>query len=181
MLNSGARMSAYRLTLLAVFVSFLFFSGSKEIHAHIEADMPDPIAKVEYQMMLEFEPDDIITRYKLAMVYYRLNKDAEAETELQKVLEANPIYFNALEGLGMLRLRQEKFSDAITHLKKALQQKDHESSTYYYLGLAKQGLNNRPEAHEAFSAGLAKCLSEPETSRAISVEQFNEALAKTGK
>jgi len=149
-------------------------------HAHIETSMPDPIAEIEYQMMLDFEPDDTTTRYKLAMVYYRLNNDDKAEAELQKVLQKDPLFFHALEGIGMLRLRQGQFLKAIPQLEKAIQQEGHESGTYYYLGKAKLGLNDITGAKKAFTSGLEKCLNEEKSKRAISLEKFQEALAETG-
>jgi tetratricopeptide (TPR) repeat protein len=164
------------LLLFAGTLSLPFFSGGQRAYAHVAADMPDPIAEVEYQMMLDFEPDDSTTRYKLAMVYYRLNKDAKAEAELAKVLKADPFNFHALEGMGALKLRQENFAAAVTYLTKAIQQNEKVSGAYYYLGLAKTGIADLAGAKEAFATGLEKCRAEEESNREIPLEQFREAL-----
>lgn len=172
-------MNIYRHHIALGFLALLILVWPVTIQAHIETNMPDPIAEIEYQMVLDFEPEDSTTRYKLAMVYYRLKKDAKAEKELQKVLDATPLFFHALEGLGMLRLRQERFPEAVTLLDKAVQQKGHESGTYFYLGQAKLGLKDHAGAQIAFATGLEECLSEELSKRAIPIEQFQEALAKT--
>lgn len=145
--------------------------------AHVSADMPDPIAEIEYQMILDFEPDNLLTRYKLAMVYYRLEKDKEAETELQTILKKDPNNFLALEGLGMLLVRHKKYERAITTLVRASQHEERDSGTYYYLGKALLGVGKKATARAALIDGLKLHSKEPEKKRSIKIEQFNDLLA----
>jgi len=149
--------------------------------AHITAEMPDPIAEIEYQMMLDFEPGDMLTRYKLAMVYYRLKKDSLAEKELKTVLNSKPNHFLALEGMGMLLVRQQKFQEAVNTLKKAAAHKDKESGTFFYLGKAQQGLGMIDAAKTSYQQGMRLLKSEPKKKRAVSLEEFQKALAALTK
>jgi len=144
--------------------------------AHITAEMPDPVAEIEYQMMLDFEPGDILTRYKLAMVYYRLKKNDLAEKELKTVLNRQPNHFLSLEGMGMLLVRQHKYQQAVGLLRKAAAHKDKESGTYYYLGKALQGLGKIEAAKVSYQEGMVLLKSEPKKKQAISEKVFQESL-----
>ena len=56
--------------MLAVFI----FSAN-DLQAHGPHDnMPDAIAEMEYRILLEYQPDNIEARNKLAMVLYRLDR-----------------------------------------------------------------------------------------------------------
>ncbi len=77
-------ISSLQPLTFCIAIFFLAVSAAKPVYSHIETDMPDPIAEVEYQMMLDFEPDDKLTRYKLAMIYYRQKKDAKAAEKASK-------------------------------------------------------------------------------------------------
>jgi len=167
--------------LLGSLITLVLLILTTSVQAHIEADMPDPIAEVEYQMMLDFEPDDMVTRYKLAMVYFRLNKLAKAEAELQQVLKSKPNYFHGLEGLAILRIKQQDYPAAIQALEKALTSDLVESGTYYYLGRARQGLGDLKGATEAFSQGRTICAKEDEAKRAFTPGQFDDALTALKK
>jgi len=162
-------------TILLVLLRLLPAPGTAQ--AHITAEMPDPIAEVEYQMMLDFEPNDLITRYKLAMVYYRLKKDSEAQKELETVLAKDANHFYALEGMGMLLVRQKRFAKAKGFLKRAAARPKRESGTLYYLAMAHQGLGEIKEAAKILQEGRKLAESEPKKKRAVPIKDFDKAIA----
>jgi len=65
------------LFLLAVFI----FSAN-DLQAHVtQGNMPEAVVEMEYRILLEFQPDNIKVRNKLAMVLYRLDKLDEANID----------------------------------------------------------------------------------------------------
>ena len=154
----------------------LIFLATAPANCHISEKMPDPIAEVEYQMMLDFEPTDLLTRYKLAMVYYRLKKDGLARAEFETILAKDSDHFHALEGLGMLLIRQKKYESARANLEKATRSEKRESGTYFYLGKALLGLGRAIEAEVALKQGIDIGQLETEANRAIPLSDFKETL-----
>lgn len=123
----------------------LFFCGPAD--AHIEKGyMPDAIADMEYRILLEFQPDDTVTRNKLGMVLYRLERLDEAEGEFGQVLKIDPDNFNAMDALGLVRARQGKAEQAIKLFRAAIAIKADDSLVYYHLGQSLEQSNRAVEA-----------------------------------
>lgn len=148
--------------------------------AHIESDMPDGVAELEYQMLLDFDANDIDARYKLAMVYFRLKKLDKAEKELSRILQNKPDYFHALEGMGMVKSKQKKTKEAIAFFDRAIAVKGEESSAYYFLGQCQQEAGALKEAAAAYQAGLQRSVKEASKGNSITSATFETALKTLG-
>jgi len=145
--------------------------------AHVEEDMPDAIAKIEYLMLLDINPKDVETRCKLAMIYLRQKKFQQAEDELQQVLQANPDNLHALEGMGLVKKSLEEYDEAGRYFRKALAIAPASSHIYYYLGMTLEAAGNYAGAGEAYSTAVdnhRRFVSPGE-------KNYNEDLAKFAK
>lgn len=148
--------------------------------AHIEADMPDGVAEIEYQMLLDFDANDLEARYKLGMVYYRMKKLDKAEKELTRILQSKPGYFHALEGMGMVKSKQKQTKEAIGFFERAIAAKGDESSVYYFLGQCQQEAGALKEAAAAYRAGLERSQKQASRENSITTATFETALKSLG-
>lgn len=140
--------------VLALCCNFLV---GKEAAAHVaQGYMPDAIADMEYRILLEFKPDDIMTRNKLAMVLYRQNLLDEAEEELHRVLAVDPDNYDALDGLGLVRFKQNDFSKAMEYFHASIAANDKDILVYYHLGQVQEELGMPAEAENSYSQALLR-------------------------
>jgi hypothetical protein len=51
-----------RHLFLAIICVSLFVGIGNDARSHVEPNMPDPIAEMEYQIMLDLKPEDFETR-----------------------------------------------------------------------------------------------------------------------
>lgn len=148
--------------------------------AHIESDMPDGVAEIEYQMLLDFDANDLEARYKLAMVYYRLKKFDKAEKELSRILQSKPEYFHALEGMGQVKCKQKQTKEAIGFFQRAIAAKADEASVYYFLGQCQQEAGATQDAAAAYRTGLARSPKTASKENSITAATFETALKSLG-
>ena len=124
-------------------------------YAHPETGLlPDAIAEMEYRIVLEITPNDIKTRNKLGIVYYRKNKLKEAEREFAEVLRAVPKDFDAHDGMGLMKLKQNKNDDAVAWLQKAIVLNGEDTLVHHSLGLALEQTGRLQEAEASYLKGL---------------------------
>ncbi len=124
-------------------------------HAHPETGiLPDAIAEMEYRIVLEITPNDIKTRNKLGIVYYRKNKLKEAEREFAEVLRAVPKDFDAHDGMGLVKLQEKKCAEAVTWFQKAIILNSEDTMVHHSLGLALEQLGRLQEAEASYRRGL---------------------------
>jgi tetratricopeptide (TPR) repeat protein len=124
-------------------------------HAHPETGMlPDAIAEMEYRIVLEITPNDIKTRNKLGIVYYRKNKLKEAESEFAEVLRVAPKDFDAHDGMGLVKLKEHKSGDAVAWLQKAIAINSEDTVVHHSLGLALEQTGRLREAEASYVKGL---------------------------
>ncbi len=166
---------------LAFFLSiFVLFGLSEVAYAHVEPDMPDSVAEVEYLMLLDMKPGDIETRYKLGMVYYRQKKYEEAADQLISVVKKDPDHFHAYEGLGQIKTALNDHKGAIELFKSAINIKPEDNHIYYYLGMAYESAGMFVEAAGAYNTALKNHESIPQTSRdghyANDLARFQKAI-----
>lgn len=150
-------MKVRRLTAFLSIVLWVLLTARPSL-AHIESgSMPDPVAEMEYRILLEFKPNDIPTINKFGMVLYRLNKLKEATKEFSKVLQLDPGNFNALDAMGLIKAKQNEYDAAIKYHKAAIAIKKDDVLVYYHLGkvLEKKGLWQ--EALQAYRTALGNC------------------------
>lgn len=134
----------------------LFIYSAPNLQAHVDQDnMPDAVAEMEYRILLEFQPDNIEVRNKLAMVLYRLDKLDEAFAELQRILILAPDNFDALDALGLVSFKQGKMVQAREYLEAAARLNNEDILVHYHLGLVQDKLG----LLDAAEASLVKALT----------------------
>jgi tetratricopeptide (TPR) repeat protein len=144
----------FRSTLFLLVVSLF---STNTIQAHVtEKNMPDAIAEVEYRILLEFQPENIEVRNKLAMVLYRLDKLDDAVTELQRVLDMEPDNFEALDTLGLVRFKRGETRQALEHLEAAVRISSEDLFVHYHLGLVQAELGLLGAAEISLVTALKK-------------------------
>ena len=74
--------------------------------ADVYAEMnKDQDAAIDYERILDINPDDNIVRLKLGMIYQRLDRFTDAETAYHEALKGNPNLALAYNNLAMLALK----------------------------------------------------------------------------
>jgi len=121
---------------------------------HVTDTMPDAVAEMEYQILLDFQPEKIDVRNKLAMVLYRKKKFKEAEAEMRTVLAADPANFNALDGLGLVMSQTDRVKEAAPQFLEAIKANPQDVMVHYHLGQAYVALGDFVAAGKAFSQAL---------------------------
>jgi tetratricopeptide (TPR) repeat protein len=163
------------LFLLAVFI----FSGN-DLQAHVaHGDMPDAIAEIEYRILLDFQPDNIEVKNKLAMVLYRLDKLDEALVELQHVLELEPDNFDALDTLGLVSFKQGKTQQALEYFEAAVRINNEDPLVHYHLGLAQGELGLLDAAETSLVTALIMTIEQKDqTVKGNESDLIEKALAE---
>lgn len=147
--------------------------------AHVEAEMPDSVAEMEYRILLEFKPRDSSTRVKLAKVLLNQNKLAEAEQEFNRALTTSPNNLPALLGLSQLRLKQNRTTEALALTSKAVASAPDNASVLLAYGIVLAAANRPREALAIYRQGLDKLAARgknPDTEH--EQQQLENALQK---
>lgn len=148
-------------------ILLLSFCSINPATAHVEEDnMPDPVAEIEYRILLEFEPDNLEVRIKLGMVLFRSEKYEEAAIEFNYVLNKNPENVEGLIGLARANIKALNYQQAITLLQKALPLNPDDMHIYYYLGQTMEMRDNLSEAEKIYKNGLSQKIP-PQNKHAI--------------
>ena len=143
-----------RNLFLAIICVSLFVGKGNDARSHVEPDMPDPIAEMEYQIMLDLKPEDFETRYLLGMVYFRQKKYDLAVEELQRVIKKEPNYPHAYTGLGQVKMAHKDYDEAIEYFRKAIAILPEDNHVYYFLGQALEAKGERAEAEKAYLSAI---------------------------
>lgn len=118
--------------------------------------MPDPVAEMEYRILLEFKPADTVTRNKLGMVLFRLNKVTEAENEFAIVLKCAPEDFDALDAMGLVKFTQNRNDEAAKYFTRALAVRTDDPLIYFHLGQLYEKQGRLQDAKQAYQTALEK-------------------------
>jgi Flp pilus assembly protein TadD len=158
----------------------LFIFSANDLQAHVaQGNMPDAIADMEYRILLEFQPDNIEARNKLAMVLYRLDKLDEAIVELQRVLEVEPNNFDALDTLGVVSFKQGKTQQALEYLKAAVRINSEDILVHYHLGLVQGKLGLLDAAETSLVTALTRNQKQKDkTANGNEIDLIEKALAE---
>lgn len=170
-----------RDVLLTVLLAGLFavMSPARHTWAHVTDVMPDAVAEMEYRILLDFQPEKIEARNKLAMVLYRKKKFKEAEDELRTVLATEPTNFNALDGLGLVMTQTGRAEEAVKQHLAAIAANPQDVLVQYHLGQAYVALGNFPAAGQAFTQALDLASQTSTTAtQASDLEAIRKALAE---
>lgn len=130
-----------RRWLLAPILALILLSPGAPVWGHVTDVMPDAVAEMEYQILLDFQPEKVEVRNKLAMVLFRKKKFKEAEAEFRTVLATDPSNFDALDGLGLVMTSTARPQEAIEQFQAAIGVKAQDVMVHYHLGqvLAEEG------------------------------------------
>lgn len=171
--GGGSRLALLVLGLLVI------LPCPERAWGHVTDTMPDAVAEMEYKILLDFQPDKIDVRNKLAMVLYRKGKFKEAEAEYRTVLAVDPANFNALDGLGLVMSQTERVKEAVAQFLAAIKADPQDVMVHYHLGQALAGQGDFPAAGRAFAQALAlaKRPSAPATP-AADLEAIAKAVAQ---
>jgi Flp pilus assembly protein TadD len=124
--------------------------------AHPETGfLPDAVAEVEYKMVVEINPRDIVTRNKLGIVLYRKNKLQEAENQFIEVLKIAPADFDAHDGMGLVKIKQRNYPLALAWIQKAISLSASDAMVRYNLGFVYEQMGRYREAEVAYRQALA--------------------------
>lgn len=154
-----------RNLFVAIVCASLFFLMVNDACSHVEPDMPDAIAEMEYQILLDIKPDDYQTRYLLGMVYFRQKKYDLAVEELQRVIETAPDYPYAYTGLGQVEMKHEEYDKAIELFRKAITILPEDNHVYYFLGQAFEAKGEKSEAEKAYQTAIVNHKKIPTTEK----------------
>jgi tetratricopeptide (TPR) repeat protein len=134
------------------------------VPAHVEKGrMPDPVAVMEYRILLEFKPEDTATRSLLGMALLRQGKLSEAEKEFRLVLRLIPDHFDALDGLGLALLQQQRTAEAVRELQAAVKIRPEDILVHLHLGQALSRNSQTEAARQALQTGLTLLEQQPAT------------------
>jgi Flp pilus assembly protein TadD len=145
----------------------LAWTGLARAHTSIEG-LPDPVVIMSYRQVLYLNPDDLETRNKLAMAFYRTNKLEEAQNELQYVLKKDPKNFNALDGFGVVLIRMNKHKDALDYLTKAAGLNEKDAMVHVHLSVVYDKMKDKGKAQAEWQK--AQSLASPEEAKKIEKE-----------
>lgn len=163
-----------------LFMLAVFIFSANDLQAHGDhGDMPDAIAEMEYRILLEYQPDNIEARNKLAMVLYRLDKLDEALVELQRVLQLDPNNFNALDTLGLVSFKQGKTQQALEYLEAAVRINSEGFLVHYHLGLVQAKLGLLDAAETSLVTALTRYIEQnDQTGKGNEIDLMKKALAE---
>ncbi|MDD5759506.1 MAG: tetratricopeptide repeat protein [Desulfobulbaceae bacterium] len=150
------RVGRTRVRFCAFFLALIVAAALTPAHAwcHVTDTMPDAVAEMEYQILLDFQPEKVDVRNKLAMVLFRKQKFKEAEAELRTVLATDPANFNALDGLGLVMTNTGRAKEAVAQFLAAIGVAPQDVMVHYHLGQAYVLLNDSSAADKSFSKAL---------------------------
>jgi len=157
--------------LAALFTLYLFLFPCLA-GGHVESGpMPDAIAEMEYRILLEFKPDDTLTRNRLAMVLYRLDKLGEAEAELAILLKTAPDDADALDAMGLVRGKQERHFEAIEYFRRSTVANADDRMAWHHLGAALLAVGRLDEAEAALLTAIEKARGRQDEEAALLAAQ----------
>ena len=172
--------SFHTLLRSMLFLLPFFIFSANDLQAHGDhGDMPDAIVEMEYRILLEYEPDNIEVRNKLAMVLYRLDKLDEALVELQRVLQLEPNNFNALDTLGLVSFKQGKTLQALEYLEAAVRINSEDPLVHYHLGLVQAKLGLLDAAETSLVTALTRYIEQnDQTGKGNEIDLMKKGLAE---
>ncbi len=114
----------------------------------------DEEALADYNKLIELYPKSA-TSYNGRASYYVSNKRfSEALQDVNKSLEIKPIW-EAFNNRGMISVENGKLAEGISDFNKSIQLNPNNSLAYYSLGIAYEGLNDKPSAFKFYSKAIA--------------------------
>lgn len=111
--------------------------------------LPNSVQIEQYKLKIWINPDDLVTRNKLAMAFYRSKQLAEAEEELRYILTKDSADFDGLDGLGIVLIKMGKYQDALEYLEKAARMNEQDVMVHVHLSVVYQKMKLPEKAQGA--------------------------------
>lgn len=141
-----------KILLLTILVLLLRVAPAS---SHVEKGyMPDSVAEMEYRILLEFKPEDNVTRSLLGMALLRQNKLSEAEKEFRILLKSDPKNFDGLDSLGLILFNQKRFPEALQHLQTAIALRPDDIMVHLHLGMTLISIGQPESARSILANGI---------------------------
>jgi len=156
-------------TLLVAFIFCLVSAGGAWAHSD-HGKSPTPVQIIQYKNALWMNPDDLETRNKLAMAFYRSNKLEESEEEFMYVLRKEPKNYDALDGFGVLLIRKKNYPEALEYLQRAVKINEQDPMVHVHLSAVYHKLKEQDKAKDAWKR--AKSLAKSRTQRKEMEQEF---------
>lgn len=131
--------------------------------------LPSSLQITQYKLQLFLNPDDLESRSKMALAYYRTGELQNAESNLKQVLESDAKNFDALDGMGLVMLKKNRTAEALDLFKKAQKIDDQDMMVYVHMSVAYDRLDKPIDAHANRSKAQALATS-PRAKKAITDE-----------
>jgi Flp pilus assembly protein TadD len=129
-MNQMKKMQGLSIAL----VLCLAWVGLAGAHGDV-SKLPESVQIEQYKLKIWMNPDDLVTRNKLAMAFYRSKQLAEAEEELRYILSKDAANFDALDGLGIVLIKRGQYKDALEYLQKAARMNEKDVMVHVHLSV----------------------------------------------
>ena len=132
--------------------------GNVDIHAklgflYLEQQLYS-MAIPEFRQVLKERPDDIPTRYYMAISMEELGRNEEALEEYKEIISQNPKHINSFLHIGYLLTLMERYDEVIEVYKEILSFETGEPAIYTYLASSQIALKQYAKAEETLLEGL---------------------------
>ncbi len=150
----GDTASAIRSYMKAVEQDAQYFEAYEEL-AHLYHVRHLPLAVEHYKNALKIRPDDILTRYNLAMFYQETMDNERAMEQYREILQREPDNRLALYNLGWIHLcRLGNYDEAVRYFTKVIEQDTSCVEAVYYRGIAFECKEDWRSARQDFAYTL---------------------------
>ena len=151
-----------------------------------------PMAKVQYEKVLNLEPERVPARYKLGVVYLQSGQTQDAYNEFHNILDYDLDFAPAYEGMGRALLRMEKDREAEREFQAALLYEPELWTSTNYLGIVADRRHDHQGAIQMYEVALEKKPDNPailnnlgmayylDQQYEVAVRTFQEALRVGG-
>ncbi len=119
------------------------------------------MAKAQYEKVLNMSPDNIPTRYKLAVIYLEKGQSQEAYNQFHTILDYDLDFAPAYEGMGRALLKMEQDVDAEREFQAALLYDSELWTSTNYLGIVADRRHAHQDAIRMYQIALEKKANNP--------------------
>ncbi len=119
------------------------------------------MAKVQYEKVLQRQPEQIAPRYKLAVIYLEKGSAQSAYDQFHKILNYELNFAPAYEGMGRALLRMEKDVEAEQEFQAALLYDSELWTSTNYLGIVADRRHAHKDAIHMYKVALEKKTNHP--------------------
>ena len=119
------------------------------------------MAKLQYEKVLDMEPERIATRYKLAVIYLEKGRAQQAYDEFHEILDHQLDFAPAYEGMGRALMKMEKDAEAEREFQAALLYDSELWTSTNFLGIVADRRHAHKDAIRMYEVVLEKTANNP--------------------